>query len=119
MVKREYSRMPKQGVMHVRFSVLFDHIQNRLVTLTFETESCLFSSQEVEKKIEELKVVCADLRKEIGQRQMETKTLKEELDKRNRQIQKEKKEYDASNEEVEKLKVPIQANRSIKNVLLQ
>ena len=50
-------------------------------------------------------MICADLRKEIGQRQMETKTLKEELDKRNRQIQKEKKEYDASNEEVEKLKV--------------
>lgn len=61
--------------------------------------------QEVEKKIEELKAVCADLKKEIGQRQMESKTLKEEFDKRNRQIQKEKKEYDASNEEVEKFKV--------------
>ena len=61
-------------------------------------------------------MLCADLRKEIGQRQMETKTLKEELDKRNRQIQKEKKEYDASNEEVEKLRVRFSSKYGKKNI---
>ena len=59
----------------------------------------------MEKKLEDLKAACTDMRKEIQSRQMEAKNLKEELDKKNRAIQKASKEYEAVAEDVEKLKV--------------
>lgn len=64
---------------------------------------------EVEKKIEELKQVCTEIRKEIANRQMESKNLKEEVEKKERHIKKEKAEYDTVAEEVEKLKADLVA----------
>ncbi len=64
--------------------------------------------QEVEKKIEDLKQVCAEVKKETGQRQLEAKTLKEDLDKKNRQIQVDSKTIEKLKEEIEKMKVSLQ-----------
>lgn len=59
----------------------------------------------MEKKIEDLRVACDDMRKEITQRQTEARNLKEELDKKTRQTQNEMKTYEKLAEDMEKLKV--------------
>lgn len=64
---------------------------------------------EVEKKIEELKQMCADLKKEIVQRQMEARNLKEDLDSKNRQVQLENKSLLEIKEEEAKLKAELVA----------
>ena len=61
--------------------------------------------QEVEKKIEELTLAGAEMKKEIGQRQMEAKHLKEDLDNKNRIVQKDHKQLEITLEDVEKFKV--------------
>lgn len=58
----------------------------------------------MEKKLEELKTVCAEMKKEISQRKLEAKTLKEENEKKLRLITKESKEYEKTHEEQERLK---------------
>ena len=55
--------------------------------------------------MEDLKQVCGDMKKEIGQRQMESKNLKEDLDNVNRQIQNEAKALEGTLETLEKYKV--------------
>ena len=59
----------------------------------------------MKKKIEELKQVCADMRKEIGQRQMESKRLKEDLESTQRQVQTSEKTSEEMQERVDSLKV--------------
>ncbi len=63
--------------------------------------------QEIERKIDELKTACSDLRKEISQRQLEVKTMKEENEKQTRQIQEDQKQRDTSRDTVISLKVGI------------
>ena len=65
----------------------------------------LFAPQEVEKKLEELKMMCTEMRKEIGQRHMEAKNLKEDLEQKNRGINIESKQLEELVEQVESLKV--------------
>ena len=61
--------------------------------------------QEVEKKLEELKQMTVDIRKDIAQRHMEVKNLKEDLEQKNRCISTETKELEALVEQMESLKV--------------
>ena len=61
--------------------------------------------QEVEKKLEELKQMTVDMRKDIVQRHMEVKNLKEDLEQKNRGISTESKELEALVEQMESLKV--------------
>ena len=61
----------------------------------------------MEKKLEELKAVCADMRKEISQREQESKILKEDLENKQRQLSKDEKDLEAAKEDLEKFKVRI------------
>ena len=75
---------------------------NHAVDDTVDDVVCL---QEVEKKLEELKNMCTETRKEIGQRHMEAKNLKEDLEQKNRGISVESKQLEELVEQVESLKV--------------
>ena len=61
--------------------------------------------QETQKKIEDLKAVCADMRKEISQRIQEKKLLREDLEGNLRQLGKDQKELEAAKQELEQYKV--------------
>ncbi|ELU12496.1 hypothetical protein CAPTEDRAFT_228195 [Capitella teleta] len=59
---------------------------------------------EIEKKIEELKQVCSEMKKEITQRQTEVKNLREDLEARNYQVALQTKEFEKEVERRERLK---------------
>ena len=64
--------------------------------------------QEVEKKIEDLKNFCTDLRKEVQQRVQEKRMLREDLEVFRRSIVKEERELETLTTEMDQQKVSLQ-----------